>query len=160
MFLKDFALASCTAYIQCFWWYWITFLKDVDALMLWWIDWCWSWDDKVIRAKALRVVLYTRSFTGAGDDVCVCAGVTMGAFEPHAAPDKRGLIIPDCTGCCRKEDFSFNLSHWPWTQQGTFISKPSPSFSSSQVMLICFHAQALQPDCFTNRARNLIRHDG
>lgn len=98
-------------------------------MIQWCIDQWGSWDDKVLQAKPLRGVLFTRSFTGAGDEVCVCVGVTMGAFEPHVAPDKRELIIPDCTGCCQKEDFSVSLNYWPWTQQGTFISKPSPLFS-------------------------------
>lgn len=85
-----------------------------------------GWDDKVSQAKALRGVLFTRSFTGAVDEVCTCVGVTRGAFEPHVAPDKRELIIPDCVGCCQKEDFSVSLNYWPRTQRGTFISKPPP----------------------------------
>lgn len=47
-------------------------------------------------------------------------------IKPHAALDKGELIIPDCIGCTRKEDFTLSFSHWPRKQQGTFISKPFP----------------------------------
>lgn len=70
------------------------------------------------------------------------AGADAAALKPHAALDKGELIIPDCTGCRRKEDFTLSLSHWPRKQQGTFISKPCPHFSPApKVVLICFQAR-------------------
>lgn len=70
------------------------------------------------------------------------AGADAAALIPHAGPDKGWLIIPDCTGCRRKEDFTLSLSHWPGKQQGTFISKHYPHFPlAPKVVLICFQAR-------------------
>lgn len=70
------------------------------------------------------------------------AGADAAALKPHAAPDKGELIVPDCTGCRQKEDFTLSLSHWPRKQQGTFISEPCPHFPlAPKVVLICFQAR-------------------
>lgn len=42
--------------------------------------------------------------------------------------NKRKLIFPAWIGCCRKKDFNVSLSHWSWTQQGTFLPEPSVLF--------------------------------
>lgn len=81
---------------------------------------------QVVQAKTQRDVLYIRSFTCAGDDDddCVCDH----GCNPQAAPDKRELIIPDCTGCFSEGGFQFALAigHGHNGYKGTFLSKPSP----------------------------------
>lgn len=90
------------------------------------------------------------------------AGADAAALKPHAAPDKGKLIIPDCTGCTWKEDFTLSFEPLAEKTTGSLYFQVLPPFSPApKVALICFQGrQQLQPGCFTNQPRNLIRRDG
>lgn len=74
----------------------------------------------------------------------------MGVCNPEAVPDKRELITPDCTGSFLEGGFQFALDMGHGHNRVPFFPSRHPSPPNPKVILICFHAQALYPDCFTN----------
>lgn len=129
---------------QC---YCFTFLKDFA-----WSSYAAKYDD---------MIWYWISFLTDTDKVIllmtyICVGMTMDGFKPHAALDKRKLIIPDCTDCCWISALA--ISHGD--KRVPFFSKLSPLF-----LQLPSHTHLLSCPCtgvrlLNKSSHNLIRHDG
>lgn len=122
-----------------------------------WLQWrtlLWSEVTPELKRQSDKGVSYFVQYFFAGDDAA--------ALKPHAALDKGKLIILDCTGCRRKEDFTLCFEPLAEKTTGYLYFQALPPFSlAPKVVLICFQARrTLKPSCFTNQPRNLVRCDG